>query len=102
MEHIVRFFVDRWQFSLVLFVMLVALGANATLSIPKSEDPTVRFPVAGVTVVLPGADAEQVEKLIIVPLEQAFNRIEDVKEVRSSATSGVASVTVEFVYGSDP
>ena len=31
MEHIVRFFVDRWQFSLVLFVMLVALGANATL-----------------------------------------------------------------------
>ena len=31
MEHIVLFFVDRWQFSLVLFVMLVALGANATL-----------------------------------------------------------------------
>jgi multidrug efflux pump subunit AcrB len=102
MEHVVRFFVDRWQFSLVLFAMLVALGANAIVSIPKSEDPTVRFPIAGVTVVLPGADAEQIEKLIIVPLEQAFNRIEDVKEVRSGASSGVGSVTVEFTYGSDP
>jgi multidrug efflux pump subunit AcrB len=102
MEHVVRFFVDRWQFSLVLFAMLVALGANAIVSIPKSEDPTVRFPIAGVTVVLPGADAEQIEKLIIVPLEQAFNRIEDVKEVRSGASSGVGSVSVEFTYGSDP
>ena len=102
MEHVVRFFVDRWQFSLVLFAMLVALGANAIVSIPKSEDPTVRFPIAGVTVVLPGADAEQIEKLIIVPLEQAFNRIEDVKEVTSGASSGVGSVTVEFTYGSDP
>ncbi len=102
MEQVVRFFVDRWQFSLVLFVMLVALGGNAIVSIPKSEDPTVRFPIAGVTVVLPGADAEQIEKLIVVPLEQAFNRIEDVKEVRSGASSGVGSVTVEFTYGSDP
>ncbi|WP_291195718.1 efflux RND transporter permease subunit [Hyphomonas sp.] len=102
MQNIVRFFVDRWQFSLVLFAMLVALGASAMVSIPKSEDPTVRFPIAGVTVVLPGADAEQIEKLIVVPLEQAFNRIEDVKEVRSSATSGVGSVTVEFTYGADP
>lgn len=102
MHNIVRFFVDRWQFSLVLFAMLVALGASAMVSIPKSEDPTVRFPIAGVTVVLPGADAEQIEKLIVVPLEQAFNRIEDVKEVRSGASSGVGSVTVEFTYGSDP
>jgi multidrug efflux pump subunit AcrB len=102
MQSIVRFFVDRWQFSLVLFAMLVALGASALVSIPKSEDPTVRFPIAGVTVVLPGADAEQIEKLIVVPLEQAFNRIEDVKEVTSSATSGVGSVTVEFTYGVDP
>ena len=102
MQNIVRFFVDRWQFSLVLFAMLVALGASAMVSIPKSEDPTVRFPIAGVTVVLPGADAEQIEKLIVVPLEQAFNRIEDVKEVRSGASSGVGSVTVEFTYGSDP
>ena len=38
-------------------------GASAMVSIPKSEDPTVRFPIAGVTVVLPGADAEQIEKL---------------------------------------
>jgi multidrug efflux pump subunit AcrB len=102
METIVRFFVDRWQFSLVLFFMLVALGANAVMTIPKSEDPTVRFPISGVTIVLPGADAEQIEKLIVVPLEQAFNRIEDVKEVRSSAASGVGSVAVEFVYGTDP
>ena len=102
MDHIVRFFVDRWQFTLVLFALLAALGLSAVQNIPKSEDPTSRFPIAGVTVILPGADAEEIEKLILIPLEQAFNRIEDIDEVRSSAIPGVGSVTLEFVWGVDP
>lgn len=102
MDHIVRFFVDRWQFTLVVFALLAALGMSAVQSIPKSEDPTARFPIAGVTIILPGADAEEIEKLILIPLEQAFNRIEDVKEVRSFATPGVGSITLEFVWGVDP
>jgi multidrug efflux pump subunit AcrB len=102
MRAIVRFFVDSWQFSLVVFGLLLALGASAVMSVPKSEDPIAQFPIAVVTVILPGADAEQMEKLVAIPLEQAFNRIEEVKEVESFSSAGAATVNVEFVWGSDP
>jgi multidrug efflux pump subunit AcrB len=102
MKAIVRFFVDRWQFSLVVFMLLAALGFNAVNAIPKSEDPIAEFPISGVTVVLPGADAQEMEKLVAIPLEQAFNRIEDVKEIEADSTAGVTTVTVEFTWGVDP
>ena len=53
MQAFTRFFVDRWQFTLVLFVMLFGLGIQSVMSIPKSEDPIVSFPGVGVFVVPP-------------------------------------------------
>lgn len=102
MQAITRFFVDRWQLTLVLFTMLLALGAGAVQSIPKSEDPIVSFPAVAVTVVLPGADAGQMERVVAIPIETALNGLEDVKDISSTSQAGLASISVEFVYGVDP
>lgn len=102
MTAITRFFVDRWQFTLVVFVLLAALGAAAIVAIPKSEDPITRFPFVGVVVVLPGADAEQMERLVAIPLETALNGLEDVVAIDSTSRAGVVSMGVEFIYGVDP
>ncbi len=102
MQAITRFFVERWQFTLILFAMLLALGAGALTAIPKSEDPIVSFPGVSVTVILPGADAAQMERTVAIPLETALNGLEDVDQISSSSRAGLASVRVEFVYGSDP
>lgn len=102
MQAITRFFVDRWQFTAILFSLLIALGIGAVISIPKSEDPIVEFPGVATSVVLPGADAEQMERLVAIPLEDAVNAIEDIREIRSSSRAGVAVVIVEFEWGVDP
>jgi multidrug efflux pump subunit AcrB len=102
MQGFTRFFVDRWQFTLILFVMLFGLGIQSVLSIPKSEDPIVTFPGVGVFVVLPGADAEQMERVVAIPIETALNGLEDVDEIRSTSQAGLASIGVSFIYGSDP
>jgi len=102
MQQITRFFVDRWQFTLVLFGLLVALGWNSLGSIPKSEDPITRFPAVGVSVVLPGADAEQMERLVAIPIETALNGLEDVREITSTSRNSLATIGVEFFYGTDP
>ena len=102
MKAFTRFFVDRWQFTLILFVMLFALGVQSVLSIPKSEDPIVNFPGVGVFVVLPGADAEQMERVVAIPIETALNGLEDVDEINSTSQAGLAIVGVSFIYGSDP
>lgn len=101
MQALTRFFVDRWQFTTVLFLLLGALGVGAILAIPKAEDPIVEFPGVAVAVVLPGADAEQMERLVAIPIEDAINAIEDIREIRSSSRAGVAVISVEFNWGAD-
>lgn len=101
MEAITRFFVDRWQFSAVLFTLLVALGIGAIFSIPKSEDPITEFPGVAIAVILPGADAEQMERLVAIPIEDQINAIEDIREIRSASRAGLAVINVEFEWGAD-
>jgi multidrug efflux pump subunit AcrB len=91
MQAITRFFIDRWQFTAVLFALLIALGAGAVMSIPKSEDPITEFPGVAVAIVLPGADAAQMERLVAIPVEDAINAIEDIREIRSQSRAGVAA-----------
>ena len=102
MQAITRFFVDRWQFTAILFLLLIALGMGAIISIPKSEDPIVEFPGVAIAVVLPGADAEQMERLVAIPIEDALNEIEDIQDINSSSRAGLAVVSVEFEWGADP
>ncbi|HRE43590.1 MAG TPA: efflux RND transporter permease subunit [Terricaulis sp.] len=101
MQAITRFFVDRWQFTAVLFTLLIALGVGAILSIPKSEDPVTEFPGVSIAVVLPGADAEQMERLVAIPIENALNEIDNVQEIRSSSRAGLAVISIEFEWGED-
>ncbi len=101
MQAITRFFVDRWQFTAVLFALLIALGIGAVLAIPKSEDPITEFPGVAIAIVLPGADAEQMERLVAIPVEDAINGIEDIRDINSSSRAGLAVVSVEFNWGVD-
>jgi multidrug efflux pump subunit AcrB len=96
------FTVRRWQFTLLAFAMLFCLGLASFFSIARSEDPHFPIPIMITTAVLPGADARDVEELLVKPLEDAVDRLDDVKEIRSTATDGVAVVLVEFDWSSDP
>jgi multidrug efflux pump subunit AcrB len=96
------FAVRRWQFTLVMFGLLVALGIASFTNIARSEDPSFPFPAATITLVWPGANAADMERLIVKPLEDAVNTLENVKKIQSSAVDGLAVVHTEFYYGSDP
>ncbi len=102
MKAFTSFFVERWQFTLVLFTLFAVLGLNAISSIPKSEDPLAKFPVVFTSVILPGADAQEMERLVAVPIEEAISRIEDVAEIESTSVAGVTTIVVEFTWGVDP
>ncbi len=96
------FAVRRWQFTLVVFALLVALGYASFQNIARSEDPTFPFPATTITVVWPGAEPADMERQVIKPIEDAVNSLERVKKIQSSAFDGIAVVYVEFYYGSDP
>ena len=96
------FAVHRWQFTLVVFGLLVALGLASLVNMPRAEDPTFPFPAVTITVVYPGADPADMERVVVKPIEDAINSLENVKKLQSSAFDGVATIHTEFYYGSDP
>jgi multidrug efflux pump subunit AcrB len=97
-----EFAVRRWQFTLVVFLSLSALGYNALVGIPKAEDPTFPFASFLVVAVLPGASPRDMERLVVDPLEIELNALDDVKTLKSEIKDGVAVLQLEFTAGSDP
>lgn len=95
------FSVPNWRLTLVIFAMLVAIGVSSLLSAPRTEDPPIPIPVMVVHVALPGADPIDMEQLVAKPLEDALDALDDVREIKSSVADGIASVFVEFNWGSD-
>lgn len=96
------FAVRRWQFTLVIFLALIALGVQSLVSIPKSEDPTFPFATFAVIGVLPGATPADVERLVADPIETKLELLEDVKTMKTEIDDGLCVVQIEFRAGSDP
>jgi multidrug efflux pump subunit AcrB len=100
--HVAEFSVRRWQFTLVLALLLAGLGVTSLLAIPKAEDPTFPYPNFAVVAVLPGANPTDLERLVVDPIEARLDALEDVKTLKSTVEDAVALVQVEFTAGTDP
>ena len=97
------FFVRNWQFTLVLFGLLAMMGLNTFQTIPRAEDPDFPIPYAIITAVMPGADPTDMEKLVVRPIEDAINGLDDLENISSRAEDGVASISVQFSWSTpDP
>ena len=96
------FAVRRWQFTLVAFLALAALGVKSLVTIPKAEDPTFPFATFAIVAVLPGSTPTDVERLVVDPLETKLKALDDVKTIKTEVEEGLAVVQIEFVAGVDP
>ena len=97
-----RFFIDRPVFSGVISVVIVLLGVIAMFSLPVEQYPDIAPPTINVWASYPGANAETVQKAVIVPLEEAINGVEDMTYMTSTASNtGDASINIYFKQGAN-
>jgi len=90
------------QFTLTIVVLLVLVGIVSYLNMPRSEDPQFDIPITLIEVVYPGASPTDIETLVVVPLEEEFADIDNIKKIESQVKNGGARIEVTFHYGSDP
>jgi multidrug efflux pump subunit AcrB len=94
--------VKNYQFTLVMFLMAIALGITTLFTMPRSEDPDVESPQFAVIVVYPGTSPKDMEELVVDPIEERINELEDMKRIRTTISDGLAVFRVEYKYESDP
>ncbi len=80
----------------IAFVVVIALGLLAYQRMPREQDPEINFNWVNISTALPGAGAEDVEKRVTNPLEDAIRNVQDVKFVVSSSREGVSNILVRF------
>lgn len=80
----------------IAFVVVLLLGAFAYLAMPREQDPEINFNWVVITTVLPGASAEDVEKRVTKPLEDAIKGVADVRFSMSSSRENVSNILVRF------
>ncbi|SFM96200.1 Multidrug efflux pump subunit AcrB [Chitinophaga sp. YR627] len=93
--------VKNYQFTLVIFIMIIVLGLTTILSMPRSEDPEVKSPMFSVVVVYPGTSPKDMEDLVVDPLEKELSSQENIKRVRTNIGDGLAVIRVEYKYNSN-
>ncbi len=98
---LIEFSVKRYQFTIVVFLMLVALGVSSLVAIPKAEDPTFPYPNFTVVAVYPGSSPADIEKLIVDPVESKLKALDDVKTLKTEISDGLAVIAIEFTAGTD-
>jgi multidrug efflux pump subunit AcrB len=96
-----QYAVKNYQLTLILFLMVVALGVTTLLNMPRSEDPDIDSPQFPVVVVYPGTSPQDMEELVVDPLEKKISELEDIKKLKSTITDGVAVIQVFYKYDSD-
>ena len=89
------------QFVIILLLIAVVLGVRTFISMPRSEDPQVSFPFYNMIIVYPGTSPEDMENLIVDPLEKALNDLDGVTEVESFTAQGLARVGVNAEFDLD-
>ena len=94
--------IRKWQLTLVLFALLIALGYSALTSIPRAVDPHFPLPVVVVIAGQPGADAAEIEQTIVKPIEEIIQGLEDVEEINSTSNDGSAVIRAQFDWSGDP
>lgn len=99
MNNLPKFSINNYQFVLIIFVVSLIWGINSFLTMPRTEDPPASQPGAVVTVLYPGASPSDMEQLIVKPIEEKVNGLEEISQIKSVAGNGFASINVSFEYG---
>lgn len=85
----------------MISIVLVGVWAAFT-QIPLEVFPDSQANTVNIGMVFRGATPAEVEEGVLVPIEEAIQSIESIKEIRSNASEGGGSVSVEIKSGYDP
>jgi HAE1 family hydrophobic/amphiphilic exporter-1 len=85
----------------LFYILIVLLGGLAIMRMGRSILPPVAFPVVSVTAPYPGAGPDEIERLVIEPIEDQLEGLPDLDRISASSQNGIAVLSVQFRFGSN-
>ncbi|HVS30754.1 MAG TPA: efflux RND transporter permease subunit [Thermoanaerobaculia bacterium] len=101
MQKLAEICIRRPVFASMIILALVVVGAAGYAQLGIDRYPAVDLPTVSVRVSLPGASPEEMESLIIQPIEEVVNTVDGIEELRSVSGPGTGFVAATFTLDRD-
>lgn len=85
----------------LVMIMMILSGIWASSRINTQLDPSVEWPNILIRAQWPGASAEDVEQLIVIPVEQQLRTLTGLQQMYSTSMQGQAHIDLAFTFDSD-
>ncbi|MBP5283820.1 MAG: efflux RND transporter permease subunit, partial [Treponema sp.] len=87
--------------TLLVFIVLVALGIYCTFSLPVDMYPDMELPYMIVYTTYGNAGPEEVEQSVTRTLESSLSGLSGLKKIQSQSTGGMSLIFMELNYGTN-
>jgi cobalt-zinc-cadmium resistance protein CzcA len=101
LKAIIEFSLKRRPVVLLAVALFIFLGIDALNNLPSEFLPDLSSPIVSVLTEKPGLAPVEVEALITRRIENGFQSLPNVVNIRSQSLSGLSIVTVTFKWGTD-
>ena len=88
--------IDHKKIIYVIISIFFILGINSYRTMPREDFPEVNDTRVFVTAVFPGNTAEDIERLIVDPLEEVLRGVSNMVNLTSKSEEDFAAITIEF------
>ncbi|MDD5052597.1 MAG: efflux RND transporter permease subunit [Sulfuricurvum sp.] len=83
----------------ILGIFLLVIGYMALMMMPREENPQMVVSGSTVIIALPGATANEVENVIVKPLERKLKEVKGIEHIYGMAMDNVAVINAAFFIG---
>lgn len=87
--------------TLMVFTAVIVMGIYSLINIPIDLFPEMDPPFISVMTTYSGANASDIETNVTRPLEDAFNSVDNLKEITSTSSDNLSVISLEFDWGAD-
>lgn len=95
-------FLGNPRLVILILLSVIFIGSTSYASLPRRLNPEVKIPLVIVSTILPGANPQDVESLVTIPIEDVVRPLENITTVTSSSQDNVSVIQIEFSSGIDP
>lgn len=95
-KKLVKYFIKKKYLSITLIIILVVLGIYSFNNLDFEAYPDFANPLVHVVTQMPGKGAEDVERLVTIPLEKELNGIPHLYKLYSTTIFGLSVIHVVF------
>jgi multidrug efflux pump subunit AcrB len=97
-----RFAINRPVITAMVFIALTIFGIVSFTKIGRSSNPPgTDFPIVVVFSAYPGASPQEMERLVVKPIEDQLDGIDNLDQLNATAQEGVATIIVQFKLGTN-